>query len=79
MNLHKFRHNFRDVISPMCSVNDGPEDTEQHQLLHHSFDEQRHDLLASVLLVLHSFNTRDVPYATLLQILLYGEKIYHLK
>ena len=74
LNLHMFRHNFRDVISPMCPVNDGPEDTEHYLLLCHSFDEQRRDLLASVLPVLHSFNKRDVPNQTLLQILLYGDK-----
>ena len=74
LNLHKFRHNFRDVICPMGPVNDGPEDTEHYLLLCHSFDEQWRDLLASVLPMLHSFNTRDVPNPTLLQIFLYGNK-----
>ena len=74
LNLHKFRHNFRDVSSPMCPVNDGPEDTEHYLLLCHSFDEQRRDLHASVLPVLHSFNKRGVPNQTLLQILLHGDK-----
>ena len=74
LNLHKFRHNFSDAISPMCPVNDGPEDTEHYLLLCRSFNEQRHNLLASVLPVLHSFNKSDVPNPTLLQILLYGDK-----
>ena len=52
LNLHKVRHNFRDVISPMCPVNDGPEDAEHYLLQCHSFHEQRHDLLASFLPVL---------------------------
>ena len=28
LNFHKFRHNFRDTINPMCPINDGVEDTE---------------------------------------------------
>ena len=58
----------------MCPVNDGPEDTEHYLLLCHPFEEQRRDLLASVLPVLHSFNMHDVPNPNLLQILLYGDK-----
>ena len=33
LHLHKFRHNFKDLISSMCPVNDGPEDTEHYLLL----------------------------------------------
>ncbi len=74
LNFHKFRHNFSDTINPMCPINDGPEDTEHYLLLCTSFEEQRRDLLAGVLPVLHSFEIIDVPNPVLLQILLYGDK-----
>ena len=39
LNFHKFRHNLKDTINPMCPINDGIEDTE-HFLLHcNSFTE----------------------------------------
>ena len=28
LNFHKFKHNFRDTINPMCPTNDGIEDTD---------------------------------------------------
>ena len=28
LNFHKFKHNFQDTVNPMCSINDGIEDTE---------------------------------------------------
>ena len=74
LNLHKFRYNVGDVISPMSPVNDGPEDTEYYLLLCHYCNDRRRNVLASVLPVLHSFNKNDVPYPTLFQILLYGDK-----
>ena len=48
LNFHKFNHNFRDTVNPMCSKNDGIEDTEHFSLLCPSFDIQRRDLLAEV-------------------------------
>ena len=33
LNFHKFKHNFRDRINPMCPSNDGIEDTEHCLLL----------------------------------------------
>ena len=33
LNLHKFQHNFRDTVDPMCPSNDGNEDTEHFLLL----------------------------------------------
>ena len=33
LNFHKFKHNFRDTINPMCPTNDGIEDTEHFLLL----------------------------------------------
>ena len=49
LKFHKFSHNFRDTIDPMCPTNDGIEDTEHFLLLCPSFDIQRRDLLAGVL------------------------------
>ena len=40
LNLHKFQHNFRDTLDPMCPSNEGIEDTEHFLLLGHSFDLQ---------------------------------------
>ena len=55
LNFHKFKHNFRDTINPMCPTSDGIEDTEQYLLLCPSFDVQRQDLLARVAELLRSF------------------------
>ena len=81
LNLHMFRHNFRDLLSPMCPVNDGPEDTEHYLLLCHSFDEQRRDLLASVLPVLHSSLSINVMFLIKLSCKFFCmvTRIYHLK
>ena len=48
LNFHKFQHNFRDTINPMCPSNDGIEDTEHFLLLCPSFGVQRTDLLAGI-------------------------------
>ena len=48
LNFHKFKHNFRDSINPMCPTSDGIEDTEQFLLFCPSFDAQRQDLLAGM-------------------------------
>ena len=55
LNFHKFKHNFRDTVNPMCPTNDGIEDTEQFLLLCPSFDNQRQDLLAGVSELLRPF------------------------
>ena len=33
LNYHKFKHNFRDTLNPLCPVNYGIENTE-HYFLH---------------------------------------------
>ena len=55
LNFHKFKHNFRDTINPMCPTSDGIEDMEHYLLLCPSFDIQRQDLLARVAELLRSF------------------------
>ena len=50
--IHKFKHNFRDAINPMCPTNDGLENTEHSLLLYPSFEIQRRNLLARVFALL---------------------------
>ena len=55
LNFHKFKHNFKDTLNPLCPTNDGIEDTEHFLLLCPSFDVQRRDLLAEVSQLLQPF------------------------
>ena len=75
LKFHKFRHNFRDTIDPMCPTNDGIEDTEHFLLLCPSFDIERRDLLAGVSELLRPYvRINSLPNNALIQILLYGDK-----
>ena len=74
LNLHKFQHNFRDTLNPMCPSNDGIEDTEHFLLLCPSFDMQRRDFLAGVLAILLTFGYNNLSNKVLTQYLLYGNK-----
>ena len=74
LNLHKFQHNFRDTLDPMCPSNDGIEDTEHFLLLCPSFDLQRRDLLAGVSAILQPFGRNNLSNKVLTQYLLYGNK-----
>ena len=75
LNFHKFKHNFRDTVRPMCPTNDGIEDTEHFLPLCPSFDVQRRHLLAGVSVLLRQFvEINSLPNDVLVQILLYGEK-----
>ena len=74
LNFHKFKHNFRDTINPMCPTTDGVEDTE-HFLLHcPSFDKERRDLLAGVFSILRPYGYIDSSNKFLTELLLYGDK-----
>ena len=55
LNFHKFKHNFRDTINPMCPTSDGIEDTEHFLLLCPSFDAQRLDLFAGIVELIRPF------------------------
>ena len=74
LNFHKFKHNFKDTINPMCPINDGIEDTEHFLLLCNSFREHRRSLLADVNDVLEAYGFSEVPDNNILQLLLYGNK-----
>ena len=72
--LHKFRHNFRDSINPMCPINDGIETTEHFLLLCHAFEAERRSLLAGVSELLQPYGYTNLSNKVLTQILLYGDK-----
>ena len=74
LNCHKFKHNFKDTINPMCQVNDGIEDTEHFLLLCNSFQQQRHTLLAGVNDVLAACEYSVSSNSDILELLLYGSK-----
>ena len=74
LNLHKFQHNFRDTVDPMCPSNDGIDDTEHFLLLCPSFDLQRQNLLAGVLAILRPLGLDNLSNKVLTQYLLYGNK-----
>ena len=48
LNCHKFKHNFRDTVNPMCPMNDGIENTERFLLFCTAFEIQRRNLLAGI-------------------------------
>ena len=74
LNLHKFRHNFRDTLNPMCPSNDGVEDTE-HFLLHcHSYNAYRTDLLDSINSTLQPYDLPNLSNALMLKLILYGDE-----
>ena len=75
LNFHKFKHNFRDTINPMCPTSDGVEDTEHSSLLCPSFNDQRRDLLAEIEQSLRPFvQITNLSNNALTQLLLYGDK-----
>ena len=75
LNFHKFKHNFRDIVNPMCPMIDGIEDTEHFLLLCPSFDIQRQDLLAGVAELLRQFvQIGTLPNNVLVEYFLYGNE-----
>ena len=74
LNFHKFRHNFKDTVNPMCPMNDGLEDTEHFLLLCPSFVVQRQNLLAEILPLLRPFGYANPLNEVLMQLLLYDDE-----
>ena len=75
LNFHKFKHNFRDTINPMCPTSDGIEDTEHFLLLCPTFDAQRRDLFAGIVEFIRPFRQiTDLSNDSLTQLLLYGDQ-----
>ena len=71
LNEHRFRHNFEECVSPLCSCSLKTEDTE-HYLQHcHRFTPLRINLMNSVNSVLYNFESlSDIDKN---EILLYGD------
>ena len=75
LNFHKFQHNFKEIINPMCPTNDGIEDTEHFLLLCPSFDNQRQQLLASISVAVRPYiQLHKVSNHDLMNLLLYGDE-----
>ena len=75
LNFHKFKHNFKDAINPMCPANDGIEDTEHFLLLCSLFDNQRQHLLAGISVAVRPFFQLNVlSNHDLTDLLLHGDK-----
>ena len=72
--FHKFKHNFKDSINPMCPTNDGIETTEHFLLLCPSFEVERRNLLARVFQLLRPYGYIDLSNLVLAQLLLYGDR-----
>ena len=60
-------------MNPMCSTNDGIEDTEHCLLLCPGFDLQRQSLLAGIYALLRSLGYVNLKNDALLQLSLYGD------
>ena len=74
LNFHKFRHNFKDIVNPLCPTNDVVEDTEHFLLLCPSFAVQRQNLLAEILPLLRPFGYANLSNEVLTQLSLYGDE-----
>ena len=74
LNFHKFRHNFRDTVNPLCPANDGVEDTDYSLLLCDSYDELRSDFLNSVNAILLPHGFSSLSNEVLLKFILYGDE-----
>ena len=73
---HKFRHNFRDTLNPMCACSLEPENT-LHFLLHcHLYDDLRLTLMSDLNILDSSISLLDD--ADLIVLILYGDKKYNL-
>ena len=48
LNEHKFKHIFRDFLSPLCGCNLGPETTSHYLLQCHLFQTERRTLLNDI-------------------------------
>ena len=73
---HKFRHNSRDTLNPMCVCSLEPENT-PHYLLHcRNFDDSRRALMSDLTIIdpsITSLNDRNLA-----DLLLFGDKKYNL-
>ena len=71
LNEHKFRHNFNDIINPMCSCCREPETTLHYLLRCDLYSIYRLELLNDIFCVLNE-SLKNFSEENLLKILLYG-------
>ena len=71
LNIHKFKHNFRETLNPLCVINDGVEDTKHYFLLCHTYDVFRRDLLNSVNTTMLSYGIICLSNEELLKVIHY--------
>ena len=74
LNFHKFKHNFRETLNPLCAINDDVEEAEHYFLLCHAYDEFRNDLLNSVNAILLPYGIICPSNEELLKVILYGHE-----
>ena len=74
LNFHKFKHNFRDTLNPLCPTNDGVEYTEHYFLLCCTYDADRLDLLNSVNVILLPHGLMNLSNEELLKIIYHGHE-----
>ena len=74
LNLHKFKHHFRDTKNPMCPSNDGIQSTEDFLMLCPSFEAQCRNLLAGDFALLRPFGYINLSNEVLTQLLSFGDK-----
>ena len=77
LNFHKFKHNFRDTINPMCPASDGIEDTEHLLLLCPSFLHFNFEIFSLELLDYYYYDhlcKSPICFDALMHLLLYGDQ-----
>ena len=74
LKSHKFNHNFRDTVDPMCLKNDGTEDTEHFLLQCHAYSEQSLDIIGAINEVLQLHNVSNLSNQALVRTILYGDE-----
>ena len=72
LNKHKFRHNFRATIDPMCSCGDEPETTLHYLLRCNLYSDLTTELLNDICVL--NTTLKNVSHEKLLNILLYGSE-----
>ena len=71
LNAHRFSHNFRDCVNPLCFCNNDEENTE-HFILHcHQYKQIRATLFEKVLIACNNF--QSLSYQSKTSLLLYGD------
>ena len=77
LNEHKFYHNFRDQINPLCNCNSEIESTEHYLLRCQSFFQLRKVLLDNLVKLVGPI--MDLSDSQLIKILLYGDERFSME